>query len=70
MNRVIANNRPVLPDEPVDNVTVDVVKVNVVELADVEMIVKVIRHADHEILQILWLCREKRPVLLVRRSSG
>ena len=46
--------------------SVVIVEVDVVELVHVEMIVKVIRHADHEILQILWLCREKRPVLLVR----
>ena len=37
MNRVIANNRPVLPDEPVDNVNVDVVNVNVLRLMKMSM---------------------------------
>ena len=46
MTSIIADNHPVLLDEPVDNVDVDVVKVNVVELVDVELVVQVVQYAS------------------------
>ena len=52
----------------VDNV--DIVDLDVGELIHVELIVNVIRHADQEISRILWQCREKRLVLLVRWPGG